>query len=195
MIGKSVKKKYHAGMPFIEVWMKLKYFLDCALVVKQNTEYETEIRQFAVSLHISSPAAYIFVCEWMGGLPSISTIRMWSGIITLNPGFIEISFDHLRAMSEVDIHDKGDKSVVNVKIIRAAISKKSFELLGCNLDVYGDFAPYFKYPVTSKQVCCMLDPSHNIKCIKNIISTSKAGIMSPKGRISWKFFEHLNLGN
>ena len=90
--------------------------------MKQNTEYETEIRQFAVSLHFLSPAAYIFVREWMGGLPSISTIRMWSGIITLNPGFIEISFDHLRAMSEVDIHDKGDKSVVNVKRIRAAIS-------------------------------------------------------------------------
>ena len=81
---------------------------------------------------------------------------------------------------------------------------KTFELLGCNLDVYGDFTPYFKHPVTSNQVCCMLDPSHNIKCIRNILATSKAGIMSPKGRISWKYFEHLhniqnlmlaNLGN
>ena len=53
---------------------------------------------------------------------------------------------------------------------------KTFEILGCYLDVYGGFAPYFKHPVNSKQVCCMLDPSHNIKCIRNILSTSKAGI-------------------
>lgn len=81
---------------------------------------------------------------------------------------------------------------------------KTFELLGCNLDIYGNFEPYFNHPVTSKKVCCMLDPSHNIKCIRNIIATSKAGIISPKGIISWKYFEHLfniqnlilaNLGN
>lgn len=91
--------------------------------VRQNAEYETEIRQFAVSLHFLSPAAYIFVHEFMGGfLPTLSTIRMWSDSIKLNPGLIDISFEHLRAMSEVNVHDKGDKSVVNIKRIRAAIS-------------------------------------------------------------------------
>lgn len=87
--------------------------------VQANAEYESEIRQFAVSLHFLSPASYIFVREWMGGLPSLGTIRMWSGMITLDPGIIKISFDHLRALSMVDIHDKG---VVNVKRIRAAMS-------------------------------------------------------------------------
>lgn len=68
---------------------------------------------------------------------------------------------------------------------------KTFELLGCNLDIYGDFKPFFPHPTTGSQVCCMLDASHNIKCIRNIIATSKAGIMSPLGKIQWKYFNHL----
>ena len=51
-------------------------------------EYPKELREFAVSLHNTSAAAYRYVREEFGNiLPSETTIRKWMGNIDGSPGF------------------------------------------------------------------------------------------------------------
>ena len=49
--------------------------------------YNTETKQFAMTLHYYSPKAYEFACKILC-LPHSSTIRAWSSSVDCEPGFL-----------------------------------------------------------------------------------------------------------